>query len=214
MRTVIVSRNGETKMRVSAELRNGILRNGKNILINADLFGGSGLTKTQVMRQIKIGKITREIEALGMRIGDNGNGLVVRWADEVQSQNTAKAKATYDALPAHVRAGREERVEIENLFARSRRALNRDTDDMNVERGYRLEAEARRRLQAWRKDYPDEAKEERRRAMHAKADREESLAVGALTYDADGWISREEQQKRYEEGKEKAASIRAEANAL
>ena len=208
-------RDGVSKLREPvSEQSDGTLRNGKSILINADLIPASGLTKAEITAQIKAHKITPEIEALGMHIGDNGNGLIVRWVKDVQAEKAAKAKADYDALPTEIRAAREERMAIEDLFARSHRALTYDTDDMNVERGYKLQAEATRRIAAWRNDYPDEAKEERRRDMYAKADREDSLAVGALTYDMDGSISSEEQQKRYDEGKARAASIRTEADSL
>lgn len=214
MRTVIVYRNGEIKCRVTAEIRNGILRHGKNILINNDLIQSAGLNKDHVVRQIKAGNITPEIEALGMHIGDNGNGLVCRWADEVRAEEEAERKAKYDALPAKVRAAREERIAIDELYYRADRSLNHDTDEDNVSRGYRLQAEADRRIKAWRERYPYAAERERVNDLRAKADREDSLAVGALTYDADGWISPEEQQRRYDAGKAAATALRAEAEQL
>ena len=93
MKIVIVSRNGEEKLRVPAEIRNGILRAGKNILINSDLIAGSGMSKEQVAAEIKSGRITPQIEAMGMRLGDNGNGLVCQWAEDVEREKAAKTFA-------------------------------------------------------------------------------------------------------------------------
>jgi hypothetical protein len=213
MRLVQVTRNGEIKLTVPAEVRNGILRHHDAILINADLIPAT-TTKAAVAAAIKAGKITPEIEAMGMHIGDNGNGLVVRWLDEVQAEERVKAKAEYDALPAEVRAAREERAAIDDLYRRSYKALNRDTDDNNVERGYRLQAEADRRLAAWQEKYPDAAKEELRRDLLARADHEEELAVGALTYDCDGSFSPEYQRQRHDEFMAKAADYRRQAAQL
>ena len=149
MKTVVVYRNGEQKLRIPAEIRNGILRSGDNILINGDLIRLPA-TKASVAAEIKARRITPEIEAMGMRMGDNGNGLVVRWAEDVETELQAKADAAYEALPDDVRAAREEREAIDKLYYRSDRALNHDTDDNNVSRGYSLRAEADRRLAAWR----------------------------------------------------------------
>lgn len=214
MKLVQVTRDGEIRLTVPAEIRNGILRNGKNILINSDLIAASGMTKEQVASAIKAGRITPEIEAMGMRIGDNGNGLVVRWLDDIRAEEQAKAAAEYNALPADVRAAREERLAIDDLYRRAYKSLNRDTDDDNVDRGYRLQAEADRRLAAWKTQYPAAAKEERRAELLAQAKHEEDLASGALTYDCDGSFSPEYQQQRHDEMMAKAAAIRAQAAKL
>lgn len=102
-----------------------------------------------------------------------------------------------------------ERNRIEDLYIRSRRAYeNGDWSEC-----YQLKAEADQALTAWRAQYPEAAQAERRSALLAKADDQESLAVGALTYDADGWISPEEQEKRAAAFRAKAAELRSEANA-
>lgn len=68
--------------------------------------------------------------------------------------------------------------------------------------------------QAWRAEYPDAATEERRERLRAQAEHERSLAVGALTYDADGWLSPEDQQRAHDEHIAKAEAIEAEAASL
>lgn len=214
MRTVIAYRNGEPKVRVPAVEINGVLRAGKNILINADLIPASGMSKETVVAKIKIGQITPEIEALGMHIGDNGNGLVVRWADEVAAEREAKAKAEYDALPKAVKDAREEREAISRLYAAAYKSEHHDTDDDQYMRACRQRAEADRRLAAWKKDYAEAAKEERKADLIAQAEKQEELAKGALLYDCDGWYSAEHQQKRHDEFMAKAETFRTEAAAL
>jgi hypothetical protein len=100
MRIVQVTRNGEVKLTVPAEVRKGILRHGDAILINADLIPPG--EKDRVVAAIKAKQITPEIEAMGMRIGDNGNGLVCRWLDEVQAEQRAKMDAVRKPLPAGI----------------------------------------------------------------------------------------------------------------
>jgi hypothetical protein len=151
---------------------------------------------------------------MGMCIGDNGNGLVVRWEDDVIAEQRAKAKAKYDALPANIRAAREERNAISKLYSEAERALEHDTDDNNVSRGYGARAEADARLLAWRKKCPSEAMREDAQRLLAKADHEEHMAVGALTYDADGWIGPAEQQRRHDEFMANAGRLRAEVQKL
>lgn len=214
MKVVVVIRHGEEKLRVAAAIRNGVLRSGDNILINADRIAESGLTKDYVMGEIKAHRISPEIEALGMRIGDNGNGLICRWLEDIEEERRQAAKAAYDALPAEVRAAREEREAISNLYARADRSLNYDTDEDNVSRGYSLRAEADRRLAAWRVQYPHQAKEEERSILLAQAAKRRDLAAGALIYDADGWISPDEQQRRHDEIIREAEEIEAQAAKL
>lgn len=87
-RVVIVYRDGIERMHVRATVRNSVLRRGDNILINNDLIPDGA--RDTILAQIKTGKITPEIEAMGIRIGDNGNGLVARWYDEVIAEAQAQ----------------------------------------------------------------------------------------------------------------------------
>lgn len=212
MKTVIVSRNGEIKLRVPAEMCNGILRHGKNILINSDLIAVSGMTREQVAAKIKIGKITPEIEAMGMRIGDNGNGLIVRWAEDIEQEKQARADAEYKVLPAEVRMAREERTEIDKIYAAAERAEHAKYYDPARICGLRAEADGR--LKLWREKYPAAAKEERRDNLRTQADHEDEMASGALTYDCDGSFSPEYQQQRHDEFKANAEQLRQQAAQL
>jgi len=211
MKTVVAIRDGNVKLRISAEERNGVLRAGKNILINSDLVAQSDRSQEWVVTQIKADKITPEIEAMGMRIGDNGNGLICRWADDFAAEERARAKAEYNALPSEVRACREERIAIDRLFDAAEKSLNHDTDDCNVTRGYQQKGEANARLKTWKAKYQDAARLEQAQSLRDHAARQDDLASGALIYDCDGWLNQNEQQKRHDEFKSEAAKLRAEA---
>lgn len=210
MKSVIAYRNGVEKIRVMAEVRNGVLRSGKNILINNDLIKAPH-TPARVCAAIKAGKITPEIEAMGMRIGDNGNGLVVRWAADVDAEDRAKAQAEYEALPADVRAAQEERAAIDRLFAAAWKSENQDTDDMQMDRAMRQRSEANRRLAAWKTKYQTAAENEKKKDLMAQAEKLDELAVGALVYDCDGSLTPEMQQQRHDEFKSRAAELRKQA---
>ena len=214
MKTVVIMRNGEEKGMVQAEERSGILHSQNHILLNADLVAASGLGQDYVRKEVKARRITPQIEALGMRLGDNGNRLVCRWLDDLLAEQQAEAKKEYDALPAAVRAAKEERAAIDKLYARSYQALHSDMDEDNISRGYSLRAKADRRLEAWRAQYPAEARKEESARLIAQAEHEEDLARGALVYDADGWLGPEEQQKRHDERMAKAQELRAKAAGL
>lgn len=92
----------------------------------------------------------------------------------------------------------KERRAIDDLYDRADR-LERSNSDDNVAGPARLRAEARNRMAAWREKYEDAAKKEDRRNSLDKAATLRQKAVGALVYDADGILSREEQQARHDE---------------
>ena len=219
MKTVIAIRNGKETLRAQAEERNGVLQGRNNILLNADLVTASGLGKDYIAGEVRAGRLTPQIEAMGMRLGDNGNGLVCRWLDAPIAEQQAEAKKECDALPNEAlpdeeQAAKEERAEISKLYVRSSQALNFDLDGDNISRGYSLRAKADRRLEAWRAKYPAEARKEESARLIAQAEHEEDLAAGALVYDADGWIGPEEQQRRHDEVMAKAQELRAKAAEL
>lgn len=136
------------------------------------------------------------------KIGLNPSGLLVIEQNEYLAQT--KAART----PAQ-----KERDRIASLYAKARARYNA-CDDCNVSDYYRIKGQADAALTKWREDYPDEAKEERRAELMSDAADLRNKAIGALTYDADGWISREEQQKRHDEFITQAEALEAKANNL
>ena len=118
------------------------------------------------------------------RVGDNPNGLtVIKQSDYLAAKEAALTPA------------QRNRREINNLFAQADRLENSDSED-NVSGPMMLRTKARRLLADWQAKYQAEAAEEKRQAMLDKAAHLRDMALGALTYDMDGSISPEEQQKR------------------
>lgn len=133
------------------------------------------------------------------RVGDNCNGLtVIKQSDYLAAKEAALTPA------------QRERREINNLFAKSERLANSDSED-NVSGPMILRSKARKMLADWQARYPSEATAEKRQAMLDKAAHLRDMASGALTYDMDGSISPEEQQKRHDDFINQAKAIEAEA---
>lgn len=115
-------------------------------------------------------------------------------------------RAELDAIrndPANI-----ERNRIEGLYAKAEKHINYPGDY------YGILAEADAALKAWQAKYPAAAAREKAAILRAKADHQDSLAKGALVYDADGWLSAEDQERRAAEFKAEAAKLRAEADRL
>jgi hypothetical protein len=171
----------------------------------------AGHAKDGLLALVKA-KRTAEIPAeCFVRRGENPGGLLCitehDWERHPSNPNSVQARAAREAAISP--AERELRA-INNLFARSE-AARHATDDDQMDRHFRLSCEAESRLKAWKAQYPAEAKLRRADALRDEAAHQESLAAGALTYDADGWIGSEEQEKRAAEYKAKAAELRGEA---
>lgn len=133
------------------------------------------------------------------RLGDNANGLtVIKQSDYLAAKEAALTPA------------QKERREINDLFARADRLENSDSED-NVSGPARMRSKARRMLTDWQAKYQAEAAGEKRQAMLGKAAHLRDMASGALTYDMDGSISPEEQQKRHDDFIDRARAIEAEA---
>ena len=121
--------------------------------------------------------------------------------------------AQYEALEQRREADRRNPVNIarsrvNHLFARAERRIDYPGEY------YPMLSGARAALAAWRAQYPDAARAEDRQELLDEARDLQDLATGALLYDADGWLSREDQQRRHDEYLAQAAAKRAEAEAI
>ncbi|MGB4006975.1 MAG: hypothetical protein WBL79_00030 [Bacillota bacterium] len=103
-----------------------------------------------------------------------------------------------------------ERTRIDRLYAQAQRAC----DNGNNSEYFSLKAQADKALAAWREAYPAAANNERKHALEADADALEAKAKGALLYDADGDLSREQQQARHDSWMAAAQAKRDEAAKL
>ena len=102
----------------------------------------------------------------------------------------------------------QERNEIERMFERAE-------DKRDYPGSYfpaKIKAEAA--LKAWREKYPREAATERAATLRYQAEALRSKALRALTYDADGSLSHEAQQKRHDGWMAEAQAKIAEAERL
>lgn len=106
-----------------------------------------------------------------------------------------------------------DRREIEELYEKAYRIEHSSSED-NVMVPAQLRALARQKMAEWREKYQDAARDEDARELLSKASDLRSKAVGALVYDADGWISRGEQQKRHDEYIKEAEELEARARAI
>ena len=115
-------------------------------------------------------------------------------------------RAELDAIrndPANI-----ERNKISAMYAKAEKHINYPGDY------YGILAEADAALKAWQAKYPVAAAREKAATLRAKADHQDSLATGALVYDADGWLTADDQERRAAEFKAKAAELRAEADKI
>jgi hypothetical protein len=136
------------------------------------------------------------------KIGTNTSGLCVVKQSDYMAECEAK-----------ITPAQRDRREIINLFARAYRLENSDSED-NVAGPMLLRSKAEALFAAWRVNYPIEAAVERCADMMSKAQDLRDKAVGALTYDADGLLSREDQQARHDEYIHQAEAIEAQAKCL
>ncbi len=146
------------------------------------------------------------------RIG--GKGVCARLEGRPE---LAAAAAAYIAAQVEARAAAEaernrpewvERRRISNLFARAEGLRDYPAEYHLVLQG------AQAALAAWRERYPEAAREARRERLLAEARDAEEKATGALTYDADGWLSAEDRQERHDKWMAAAAQLRREADTL
>jgi hypothetical protein len=201
METVIIKRNGTTNIVTPAEEKNGKLYTPKgNLLVNRDKIPAE--RSDYIKQQLQARNITPEIEAMGIYIGDNGNGLIAQWADDVRKEAIASLT---DA--------QRERSEISRLYAQANQAYHA-CDDSNIMRYHQYKSDADARLKAWEEKYPKEARKEKADNLIAEAEKKESLAEGALYYDADGLLDAEARQKRHDEIMAEAKEIRAKAKKI
>ena len=211
MKQIVVIRNGEVKIRTSAHIHSDgtvWLRTakGEGPLLDSET---KEISKEQMLACAKASEWNKIPASAYARMGTSETGLTVMLADEYDSARRAEQRAYLDQHPEVA-----ERAEISALFARGNGIIQGNREEDDTGRGYNMIGEAEKRLAAWRIKYPEAAKEEARQKLIGDAEKQESLAVGALTYDADGWIGPEEQQKRHDEFMAKVIEIRKQAAAL
>lgn len=129
---------------------------------------------------------------------------------DAEAATLERAIAEYHGALAS-EAARLERVERRRIAAMYAQAVQRaDYPDESIS----LRLTADKALAAWREQYPDAAREERQQMLRDQAAHERHLASGALTYDADGSLSHEDQQHSHDKSIAKAEALEAQASEL
>ena len=178
----------------------------KNPLLNKTVFEEKGFTQEQVAnfgRSEQFDKIPREAFC---QEGMNPDGLEVITLAEYQR----RAKEERERIRASRTPAEIERDAIDTLYYRAESV--KDTED--DQEYYDLRIEAKNRFEKWKINYPEDWKKEQAHDLIHKAEHEESMAVGALTFDMDGSLSREDQHRRHDEFLAKAKKLRQEAEEL
>lgn len=201
MTTILVMRDGQAKMRlVNPDIRadGTVWHRGQPVLDGQT----AGVDLAALKRALKARDWAAIPAAAYARMGTSPSGLTL--IEESEHRR---------ALEAALTPAQRERRSIRDLFAQAENARHA-TDDDQMDRHFRLLGEAKSRLAAWRTTYPADAREEDRAELIAQAEHQEHLAVGAQTYDADGWLDATERDRRAAEFRARAAELRAQAASL
>lgn len=153
------------------------------------------------LKALVVGKKWSEIpQGCFAKVGTSASGLLVIRQDEWLAQKVAAL------TPAQ-----KERRRITLLYAEADRRYHASDED-NVSDACRLRSEADRALGAWKVQYPEEARSEEAQRLREEAQRLRDKAAGAMTFDADGWLSSEDQKKRRDEFIARAVALEEQAN--
>lgn len=208
--TYLVRRNGETRLRlIAAEVEaEGVVTVQGAYVLDGELCKADGCFDQMagLAKSRKWSQIPRRY--LG-KVGTSESGLEIiseREAEEVEERRRRVHLAAHPEIA--------EMQEIESLYERSEEIIQGEDERYDRGYGYNLRSQADARLRAWREKYPVAARERDAGVLDDKAEHLRSLAVGALTYDADGWISPEEQRRRHDEMMAESAEIQRRADTI
>ena len=209
MRTIVeVLVDGKISLTAPAEIKpDGTIwvhsSSGLSPLINGFLLEQAGISKSTFVSQVKRRKFTDDVLACCMRLGENPGCRVVRDKSAVDRERAAEAER--NITPAY-RARRA--VSLAYLAAD---CCDRSQDDVEF---HRLRGQAHAAFDQWKKDFPEAWLSEQADDLRSQADHERHLAAGAMVYDADGWISPAEQEKRRDEFLANAARLEQTADEM
>lgn len=203
MSTYLVIRDNKTV----AVLPNPTIKNGEVWFKGIPLIDGqSEAVKSIGIEAIKEMVKNKDFDKLPAgsiaKVGSSSSGLmVVLQSDYLDEHKTSITPA------------QKMRAEINDLYYRANKLEDSPSED-NVSGPIMMRSKAARLLTEWRTKYPADAARERKDDLMSKAQDLRSKAIGALTYDADGMISQEEQQKRHDDYINQAKKIEEEANKI
>lgn len=208
MTTYLIIRDGHVKLRLPANIisvdADGYLqgRNGERV-IDGELADAEGVDVRALAKARQWSQIPRKY---WLRLGTSPSGALVIDAKTWEREQSAAREA---AMTPADRAWRDQVTPCEREADAAHRASYCDPARICL-----AESALRSAIANWRAAYPEAARAHDARSLDSQAEHEEELAVGALTYDADGWIGHDEQQRRHDEHMAKAAHLRAMATEL
>lgn len=199
--TYLVTRDGQIKLRLTGATVDGdgaVTANGAYV-VDGDLAKAHGCYDAVVAaaRARQWRSINRRYFA---KVGTSPSGLTV----ETEAEYNARMRPPVDAAPEWA-----ERRAISALFAKAARLEYVDSNAY-----YHTLHEAEAALAAWQAKYPRAAAVERSESLRVAAEHERHLALGALTYDCDGSLSREDQDREHDRRMAVAADLDRQADAL
>lgn len=199
--------NGEVKLTVPGFIKDGFVWGnsaaGPTPLINSVLLAEKGLTAADLKKAVSSGKFSEKLRECFMVVGDNSHGRTVVNKTEADRIEHEEWKA--NRTPADLR-----REELAILWDRVNRC-DRSQDDVEYQQ---LRGKAIAAQDKFYAEFPSELKKDQADRLRAKAEDARRLASGALVYDADGWISSAEQDKRAAEFRAEAAEFDRQADEL
>jgi hypothetical protein len=221
MSTLHVIKDGVQKVSIPYRLTNGFPNFQGKYLVSKTITSEDGVDPKDLVKKAPTPASAKYYLRLGMN--PDGNELIDDEDLQIRKNQVRDCaeKARRDSLIPEQRS-REDRIregfaayeEIEHLFALSYKVLHHDTDGMNVDMGYRLQAQAQNKAHEWALKYPEAANQRKAQALRSDAAHERDLAVGALTYDCDGSLSREDQQNRHDACMNRASELEVKATEL
>lgn len=149
----------------------------------------------------------RYVLCVPIKNGSGGGGLAI-----CPPETRAAVEAALLDYAAQIEAIRHdpanrERSRIEGIYRRAAAAY----ENADWAQYHALTGDADEALAKWRSDFPEAARRERSEKLLAAAAHQEELAAGALTYDADGSLSRAKMEERAARFRALAAHLRRQA---
>ena len=166
--------------------------------------GQGELTKEQIVEYCNKGQFDKLPKEVFCKEGMNLGGLEVITLNEHQAR--AKAKRDAARTPAQI-----EREAIIELCRKSEAEIDNPHDSILY---WKYKNEASARFEKWKRNYPNGWKREQAEDLMSMAERQKSLAVGALVYDMDGSLSAEDQKDRHDKFMQTANEMIKKAEAL
>ena len=192
----------------------------------AGATGALGLALGYLLRWLILsaqkGSMELQVKQTLLEAKDNAQKIVAE-AEEEANKITTEAKAKIEEKESQLKKTEDRLINKDELLDKRQADIDKDADEVKrkieevkeiKERLAEAENEKKKELERVSRLNAEEAKEERRAELRAKAEKERELAQGALFYDSDGWLDEAARQARHDEFIARAEALEAEATNL